>query len=86
MPNARKRAEEALATFDAFAARKWDDDNPEAPTLREAVLAMEAALRALLAEEPEAPKRCQCAAPDHCAAGDAPPEVRDAAASAGEKP
>lgn len=44
--------EEARAIFDAFSARRIDDDNPEAPTLREAVLAMEAALRALLAEEP----------------------------------
>ncbi len=43
-----REAEEALATFDAFCAQSIDEENSDAPTLREAVLAMESALRALL--------------------------------------
>lgn len=71
MSDARQRAEEALGEHDvAVAGDEW--------AFAPISLAVAEALRALLAEEPEAAKRCQCADPDHCAADDAPPEVREA--------
>lgn len=71
MSDARQRAEGALGEHDvAVAGDEW--------AFAPISLAVAEALRALFAEEPEAAKRCQCADPDHCAADDAPPEVREA--------
>ena len=48
LAEAIRKAEEALAKYTSYCARRIDDENPGAPTLRETVLAMADALRSLL--------------------------------------